>query len=177
MLNFWISGFSLLPQPCPADFYPCPAPQKNDPPRTWKSRVQRVIAPILQKARSTQRWIFPRERSPTLFSVSNHFRTRQGVSTSAGIMGHLRRTQIASGISFEEQISNALLMAAHSSRHTWSLVRGARGCEECNDGDNDGYGEPEVSSRVEGCQEQPQRSAAGGRWQPMGIASTDGAPA
>ena len=35
-----------------------------------------------------------------------------------------------------------------------------------------------MSSRVEACQEQPQRSAAaGGRWQPMGMDSTDGARA
>ena len=40
--NFWISGFrrffapprGFSLSPPPADFYPCPAPQKNAPPRT-----------------------------------------------------------------------------------------------------------------------------------------------
>ena len=63
-------------------------------------------------------------------------------------------------------------------RHTWSLVGGARGGKECYDGYNDGYGMSEVRSRVEDCLEQPQRTAAdGGRWQPMGIPSSDGAQA
>ena len=65
-----------------------------------------------------------------------------------------------------------------TSRHTWSFVGGAGGGQECYDGQDDGYGVSEVSSRVEACQEQPQRSAAaGGRWQPMGRDSTDGARA
>ena len=65
-----------------------------------------------------------------------------------------------------------------TSRHTWSFVGGAGGGQECYDGQDDGYGVSEVSSRVEACQEQPQRSAAaGGRWQPMGMDSTDGARA